>query len=346
MGVDGGPGPSPVLISVTTIPAIAEIGVGIAFGDSGEVLGAAAQLGINLVCLVAVGVVTLRLLHRMTPRLAATRLGSESTAAIKTRACPRYGGPMSDRPPARPGAGLPDAGGPRAPAGGLTAGVDLVGVVLVEGVSDQRALETLARRRDRDLGADGIAIVPMGGATSISRFLELYGPQGLGVELAGLCDAGEEGDFARGLQRAGLGTDLTRADMERLGFYTCQSDLEEELIRSLGADAVERVVAEQGDLGALRTLQKQPAWRGRDTAEQLRRFMGSGGSRKIRYASLLVDALDLDHVPRPLDGVLAHVTRQRRSDSYVIAHDLETGLPVVSLGYPVTAADVAAVDDQ
>jgi hypothetical protein len=35
--------------------------------------------------------------------------------------------------------------------------------------------------------------------------------------------------------------------------------------------------------------------------------MGSGGSRKIRYASLLVDALDLTDVPRPLDGVLAHV---------------------------------------
>ena len=30
-------------------------------------------------------------------------------------------------------------------------------------------------------------------------------------------------------------------------------------------------------------------------------------NRKIRYAPLLVDALDLDRVPRPLDGVLAHV---------------------------------------
>jgi len=35
--------------------------------------------------------------------------------------------------------------------------------------------------------------------------------------------------------------------------------------------------------------------------------MGSGGGRKIRYASLLVEALDLARVPRPLDGVLAHV---------------------------------------
>jgi hypothetical protein len=36
--------------------------------------------------------------------------------------------------------------------------------------------------------------------------------------------------------------------------------------------------------------------------------MGSGGSRKIRYARLLVDALDLEKIPRPLDQVLAHVT--------------------------------------
>ncbi len=35
--------------------------------------------------------------------------------------------------------------------------------------------------------------------------------------------------------------------------------------------------------------------------------MGSGGSRKIRYARLLVEALDLSRVPRPAEGVLAHL---------------------------------------
>jgi hypothetical protein len=35
--------------------------------------------------------------------------------------------------------------------------------------------------------------------------------------------------------------------------------------------------------------------------------MGSGGSRKIRYARLLVDALEQDRVPRPLRLVLARV---------------------------------------
>ena len=180
-------------------------------------------------------------------------------------------------------------------------------VVLVEGTSDRVALEALAARRGRSLDAERVAVVPMGGAQAIGRFLSVFGPEGLDVTLAGLCDAAEEGEFRRGLERAGFGSDLTRVEMEALGFYVCVADLEDELIRALGADAVERVVDAQGDLGSFRTLQKQPAWQGRPREEQLRRFMGSGGSRKIRYARLLVDALDLTRVPRPLDGVLAHV---------------------------------------
>ena len=180
-------------------------------------------------------------------------------------------------------------------------------VVLVEGTSDQVALETLAERRGRDLEAEQVAIVPIGGAQAIGASLARFGPQGLDVRLAGLCDAGEERDFRRGLERAGLGSDLTRAQMETLGFYVCDVDLEDELIRALGAEAVEQIADAQGDLGAFRTLQKQPAWRGRPREEQLRRWMGSGGRRKIRYARLLVEALDLTEVPRPLNLVLAHV---------------------------------------
>jgi hypothetical protein len=179
-------------------------------------------------------------------------------------------------------------------------------VVLVEGISDQRALETLAERRGRNLDSEDICIVPIGGAQAIGRFLNLLGPHRVGVKVAGLCDAAEEGDFRRGLERAGFGSQLTRADMERLGFYVCVEDLEDELIRALGAASVEEVIDAQGDLGSFRTLQKQPAWQGRPIEEQLRRFMGSGGSRKIRYARLLVEALDLAQVPRSLDRVLAH----------------------------------------
>ncbi|MGH3071674.1 MAG: ATP-dependent endonuclease [Gaiellaceae bacterium] len=180
-------------------------------------------------------------------------------------------------------------------------------IVIVEGISDQVALEALARRHGRNLEAEGVSIVPIGGAQAIGRFLDGLGPRGSSVRLAGLCDEAEEGDFRRALERAGLGSDLARAEMEALGFYVCVADLEEELIRALGAAAVEEIAQAQGDLGSFRTLQKQPAWRGRSTEEQLRRFMGSGGRRKIRYARLLVDALDLSQMPRPLDRVLTHV---------------------------------------
>jgi hypothetical protein len=181
-------------------------------------------------------------------------------------------------------------------------------VVLVEGISDRVALETLAERRGRNLDAEGVAVVPIGGAQAIGRFLNQFGPQGLDITLAGLCDAGEESDFRRGLERADLGSNLTRVDMERLGFYVCVEDLEDELIRALGADSVEEVVAAQGDLGPFLTLQKQPEWRGRPVEEQLRRFMGSGGRRKIRYARFLIEALELTQVPRPLDLVLARTS--------------------------------------
>jgi hypothetical protein len=177
--------------------------------------------------------------------------------------------------------------------------------VLVEGISDKVALEALAARRGRNLRAEGISVVPMGGAQGIGRFLDLFGPQGLDVGLAGLCDAGEEGDFRRALEWAGLGSRLTRTDTESLGFYVCVADLEDELIRSLGAAAVEQVVDAQGELESFRTFQKQPAWRGQTNEEQLRRFLGTHSGR-IQSAASLVNALDLSRVPRPLDGVLAH----------------------------------------
>lgn len=186
-------------------------------------------------------------------------------------------------------------------------GVDARAVVLVEGISDRVALETLAGRRGRDLVEEGVSVVAIGGATNIGRALALLGP--IDVRLAGLCDDGEEGNFRRGLERAGLGSNLTRANMERLGFYVCVVDLEDELIRSLGTDTVESVIEAQGELGSYRTFQRQPAQRLRTREQQLRRFMGTHSGRKILYARLLVEALDLTKVPRPLEGVLAHAFR-------------------------------------
>jgi hypothetical protein len=182
-------------------------------------------------------------------------------------------------------------------------------VVVVEGLSDRVAIEAVAERRLIDLASEGVQIVCLGGAHRIGSFLEQLGPRQDGVRLAGLCDAGEEPVFRRALERAGFGSGLTRADMERLGFFVCVADLEEELIRALGAPRVEEILRANDDLHRFRTLQQMPAWRDRAIEEQLHRFLGSGGRRKIRYARFLVEALDLDQVPRPLDSVLATALR-------------------------------------
>jgi hypothetical protein len=176
-------------------------------------------------------------------------------------------------------------------------------VVLVEGLSDKGAIEALATSRGRDFDAEGVSVIAMGGAQAIGRYLSEYADR----NVAGLCDAGEVADFQRGLQRAGLGSPSTREDLERLGFFVCDPDLEAELIRAIGPDAVLRIAEEQGDLQAFRTLQKQPAWNGRATDEQLRRWMGSGGRRKIRHPPLIIEALDEAAIPRPLSGLLDHI---------------------------------------
>jgi hypothetical protein len=180
-------------------------------------------------------------------------------------------------------------------------------VILVEGMSDQAALETLAERRGRALPAEGISIVRMAGATNVGRFVELLGPRGLGVRLAGLCDAAEEGYFRRALERAGLGSGMSRADREAHGFYVCTADLEDELIRALGTAAVEQIIQAQGEIRSFRIFQKQPAQQRRSPERQLHRFMGTRSGRKSQYARLLAGALDLTRVPRPLDRVLAYV---------------------------------------
>jgi hypothetical protein len=201
----------------------------------------------------------------------------------------------------------PLPGGPPATRRALARADGARAIVLVEGISDQIALETLAARRGRSLERERVVIVPIGGAHAIGHFLAQFGSTGSDVELAGLCDEGEEAVFRRGLERAGFGSQLTRHDMQGLGFHVCVADLEDELIRALGPTRVEAVLDFQGDLGAFRTFQKQPAWREQSVERQLRRFLQSADRRSLRYARLLVEALDSTQAPAPLDGVLAHV---------------------------------------
>ncbi len=187
------------------------------------------------------------------------------------------------------------AGGPGEPARELAARLDVRAAVLLEGPSDVAAVGALAASRGRDLAAEGVCVLPMGGAMSVGRFAHLLGPPGLGLRLTGLCDEGERGFYARGLERAGA------AQQE---FFVCAADLEDELIRALGVTRVQELVGAEGDMRALRTFLRQPAQRGRTAPQQLRRFLGTKKGRKIHYGRVLVEALDPAHIPAPLDGLL------------------------------------------
>lgn len=179
----------------------------------------------------------------------------------------------------------------------------------MEGISDHIAIQTLAERRGVDLVAEGISVVEMGGATGIGTYLDQYGPGGLDLRLAGLYDSAEAEVVRRSLERAGFGTALTPGDVKALGFYMCVNDLEDELIRAVGMDAIEQTAAAAGDLRSFRTFQRQPEWRDRPADQQFRRFLGAGARRKIRYASLLVEAMDLTRAPQPLESVMEHIRR-------------------------------------
>lgn len=187
------------------------------------------------------------------------------------------------------------AGGPGEPARELAERLPVRVVVLLEGPSDVAAVRALAARRGRDLEAEGVCVLSMGGAMSVGRFALLLGPPGLGLSLTGLCDEAERPFYARGFERAGA---------VRRGFFVCAADLEDELIRALGVTRVEELVRAEGDLRALRSFLRQPAQRDRTSQQQLRRFLGTKKGRKIRYGHVLVEALDPDRVPAPLDDLL------------------------------------------
>ncbi|MFG3138915.1 TOPRIM nucleotidyl transferase/hydrolase domain-containing protein [Streptomyces sp. NPDC048211] len=188
------------------------------------------------------------------------------------------------------------AGAPGEPARELATRLSVRTVVLLEGPSDAAAVDALAVGRGRDLAAEGVCVLAMGGAMSVGRFAHLLGPTGLGLRLTGLCDEAERPYYARALERCGAGEQ---------GFFVCAADLEDELIRALGVQQVEDLIRVQGDLRPLQTFLRQPAQQGRTAERQMRRFLGTKKGRKIHYGRVLTEALEPDRVPRPLDELLA-----------------------------------------
>ena len=165
-------------------------------------------------------------------------------------------------------------------------------VVLVEGESDALAVGAAARRCGIDLAASSVEVQAMGGASNVGRFVEGLADT---VRLVGLCDAGEQAQFAVAL--AGTGSP----------WFVCDRDLEDELIRALGLDRVEAIIAAEGELASLRKLQQMPYHRGGDLGDQVRRFLACRSGRKARYAPVLVEALEPGDLPAPLLGLLDRV---------------------------------------
>ncbi|MFJ9893849.1 TOPRIM nucleotidyl transferase/hydrolase domain-containing protein [Streptomyces sp. NPDC091280] len=190
---------------------------------------------------------------------------------------------------------------PGDPATELAAELGVRTAVLLEGPSDVAAVETLAAARGRDLPAEGVCVLSMGGAMNVARYARLLSPSPStptptpALRLTGLCDERERPYYTRAFNEVGA---------PRQAIHVCTADLEDELIRSLGAPRVMELIEAEGDLRPLRTFLNQPAQRGRSTHQQLRRFFGTTSGRKIHYGGALVAALPPDRTPTPLHNLL------------------------------------------
>ena len=158
-------------------------------------------------------------------------------------------------------------------------------LVLVEGDSDAAVVRLLAGRH----GLPDLRVLPTGGAMGTRR--ALAGLEQRPATVLALCDERE----APHVQR-------TVGDRESV--FICRTDLEDELIRALGVEAVLAVLEDTRDLRPFRTLQRQPEHRGRPAVAQLRRFIAAGAGRKARIDQAMAAVLEPGEEPAPLRALL------------------------------------------
>lgn len=180
-------------------------------------------------------------------------------------------------------------------------------LVLVEGESDAAAVRALTRVIGVDLG-DKVLLQSADGVTNYSRVLSGLVQSHPTAAVCGLYDVADERHVRRALSVVGAWTPQSDS-LEALNFFACVLDLEDELIRALGPESVERVIEAEGELPSLRRFQAMPQHRGTPVHQQLRRFLGTRATRKIRSARRLVEGLSVEHLPPPLRK-LANVLRE------------------------------------
>ncbi|WP_353651305.1 ATP-dependent endonuclease [Nakamurella sp. A5-74] len=203
----------------------------------------------------------------------------------------------------------------RTRAGIAVPSVDAGLVVLVEGESDRAAVEAAASLCRVDLRTLDAVVLSMDGVTYIRHHLRRHGPAGDRRQILGLCDSAESSVVGRALAEncdgSAENTHRLRAGdpilLAHHGFQMCRRDLEDELIRAIGTRGVIDVIEATGERRAWHSMQQQPAQRDRPVADQLRRWLGSGATRKIRYAPLLIAALPPERLPEPLSALLTAI---------------------------------------
>src|SRR6218665_2087582 len=123
-------------------------------------------------------------------------------------------------------------------------------LVLVEGDSDAAALQALAGLTGLDLVRHGLQIRPAHGVTNFPRVLREFLQAQPGAGCCGLYDVADVRHVRRALLETGLldSAQPVGPALETCGFFACEADLEDELIRALGPEAVQRVIAAEGEL--------------------------------------------------------------------------------------------------
>jgi hypothetical protein len=176
---------------------------------------------------------------------------------------------------------------------------DVRTLILVEGESDAAAVRTLAGRMDFDLDSNHVELFPAAGVTNFPRVLAGFVHANPGADFCGMYDVADERYVRRALATANIPI-AKRESLESFGFFACVEDLEDELIRALGTEAVEDVLEAQDEIRSFRRFQAMPEHRRSSRHDQLRRFLGTRATRKIRCAQSLVEVLDFARMPRPL----------------------------------------------